>query len=236
MNCLTLKAYILAGGLGTRLFPLTLTTPKPLLMLGQKTIIEHILDRLANANFEEIIMVLSSRGWMYRATIGDNYMGVKIKYVEDTSPRGTAGQLKRAAGGEREPFFVSYSDSIVDANFNEAIDIHFKNHALATVFVFDFKSKISYGQIIVRKGEVKGWKEKPSISVTAAAGAFIFDPKFLNYVPSGQRYGMNTAINEALKAGEKVLAYTVKSFVDVGDRKKYLQAVKDEIKRIGEIP
>ena len=232
-----LKAYILAGGLGTRLFPLTLTTPKPLLMLGQKTIIEHILDRLVNANFKEItIVALSSVSWMYRAVIGDNYMGAKIRYVEDSSPRGTAGQLKHAAAGERDTFFVFYSDSIVDADFNDAFEKHIKNRALATIFVFEHRDRISYGQIIVENGEVRGWKEKPEISVTAAAGAFIFEPRFLEYIPSGQKYGMNAAINEALRAGERVLAYSVRSFTDVGDRKKYLQAVRDELKRTGEIP
>ncbi|MEM0123682.1 MAG: sugar phosphate nucleotidyltransferase [Conexivisphaerales archaeon] len=231
-----MKAYILAGGLGSRLFPFTFTTPKPLLMLGQKTIIEHILDRLVDANFEEIVIALSSRGWMYQASIGNSYKGIRVKYVESKSPLGTAGQLKYVTTGEKEPFFVSYSDSIIEANFRDAISAHLKSNALGTIFTFNLVSKIPYGQIVLSKNSIIEWKEKPSINVTIATGAFIFDPKFLSYIPEGQRYGMNTAVNSALKGGEKIVAYEAKNFIDVGSKKKYLDAVKAEVSSLGEIP
>ncbi|MCL4344515.1 MAG: nucleotidyltransferase family protein [Nitrososphaerota archaeon] len=231
-----MKAYILAGGLGSRLFPFTFAVPKPLLMLGQKTVIEHILDRLSDANFEEFVIALSSRGWMYRASIGDNYRGIKVRYMESNAPLGTAGQLKHVAAREKEPFFVSYSDSIIDANFRDAITKHLKSHPLATIFVLGLESKIPYGQIVLAKGNVEEWREKPSVAITVAVGAFIFDPKFLSYIPAGQRYGMNVAVNNALKGGEKIVAYDAKNFIDVGSKKKYLEAVKKEVESLGEIP
>lgn len=231
-----MKAYILAGGIGSRLFPYTFAVPKPLLMLGQKTIIEHILDRLVQVNFEEIVIAFSSRGWMYRATIGDSYKGIRVRYAESNSPLGTAGQLKHAADGEKEPFFVSYSDSIIDANFRDAIGAHIKAHALATIFVLGLESKIPYGQIVLAESNVQEWKEKPSIKLTVAAGAFIFDPKFLSYIPTGRRYGMNVAVNDALKMGEKIVAYEARNFIDVGSKKKFLDAVKKEVGSLGEIP
>ncbi len=231
-----MKAYVLAGGLGSRLFPLTLTVPKPLLMLGQKTVLEHILDRLITANFEEIIIATSSRSWMYRASIGDVYKGINIRYEESDLPLGTAGQLKHVASGENKSFFVSYSDSIIDVDFADAISFHLKNRALATILVNDLQNKIPYGQMVLDKNKVKSWKEKPSITITVAAGAFIFEPKFLSYIPNRKKYGMNVAINDALKAGENIVAYRVRSFIDVGNKKNYLEAVKDQVRALGEIP
>ncbi|MFP3304092.1 MAG: sugar phosphate nucleotidyltransferase [Nitrososphaeria archaeon] len=230
-----MRAYILAGGLGTRLYPYSLILPKPLLTLGSKTIIEHILDWLTSYNFEEIIIAISGRKWAYDLVLKDSYKGTKLKINCSEKPLGTAGQLKWVAKDEHDTFFVSYSDSLIEANIDEVIKTHKKNSAMATVLTAKIKEKLRYGVIEEKKGLIKEWKEKPELHYRVAAGAFVFEPEFLKYIPD-QKYGMNNAVMNAIKAKEKVLIYDVKSFVDVGNLSYYRKAAFEFAEKFGEIP
>jgi len=230
-----MKAFILAGGLGTRLYPYSLILPKPLLTLGSKTVIEHILDWVTTYKFDEVLIAISGRKWAYDLVLKDTYNGIRLKVKSSEKPLGTAGQLKWIAGEESETFFVSYSDSIIKADLKNAVKKHKENSAIATVLTARLKEKLKYGVINDEKGLVKKWSEKPEVSYRVAAGAFVFEPEFLRYIPE-QKYGMNNAVMDAVKAKEKVLVYDVESFIDVGNLGSYKKAAYEFAEGFGEIP
>ncbi len=231
-----MKAYILAGGLGTRLYPYSLMVPKPLLAYGSKSIIEHVLDNATKDSLvDEVIIAISGREGLFRAVLGERYKGIKIRYHESDEPLGTAGQLLDAARQEQETFLCLYSDSIIDFSPKEAINAHRSAKAIATVFTYVMPVKLRYGVIDVADGKVKGWKEKPEVMERIAAGGFIFEPEFLKYI-KGKKFGMNRAIIAAIEAGETVASFDVKGFVDLGSRDIYLAEAKKKALEYGDIP
>lgn len=230
-----MKAYVLAGGLGTRLYPYSLILPKPLLALGNKTILEHVLDWVSGHRFDEIVIAVSGRLWAYKLVVGDKYNGIKVSYKSSEKPLGTAGQLKFAAGEEKETFFATYSDVIIKAKIDKAIEAHRREGSIATVFTANVKEKLKYGVVKEEGGLLKDWEEKPEISFKIVAGAFLFEPEFLKYIKE-DKYGMNWSIMNAVKSGEKVLLYDVESFLDLGNVDDYINAAKQYAAAYGEIP
>ncbi|MGC9208891.1 MAG: nucleotidyltransferase family protein [Nitrososphaeria archaeon] len=229
-----MKAYLLAGGLGTRLYPLSLVLPKPLLTLGNRTVIEHILEWLSGYEFESYVVVTSGREWAFRTVLGDSYRGRKVIIVSSDRPLGTAGQLRWAAGSERETFFVTYTDSIIRADISSAVAEHRRRGNIATIMVAEVSSRLKYGIIEEEDGAVKRWIEKPEIKHRVAAGAFIFEPEFLRYIRE-EKYGMNWAIQNAISAGERVGTYPVESFIDVGNMESFRDAAERFAGEFGEI-
>lgn len=231
-----MRAYILAGGLGTRLYPYSLIVPKPLLAYGNKSIIEHVLDGVAKEGMiDEAVIVTSGREGLFKALLGESYKGIRIRYHTAEEPLGTAGQLLDASHGEQETFLCLYSDSILKFSLKEAVSAHRSSSATATILTFLMPIKLRYGVIETVNGLVKSWDEKPRLSERVAVGGFIFEPEFLKYIRK-KKYGMNDAINEAILAGERILAFDVQDFVDLGSKDVYLSEAKRKALEFGDIP
>ena len=147
-----MKAVILAGGLGKRVRPYTLFLPKPMLPLGDKPIIGHVINWIKKQNINEIIISSS-----YMNETIENYYGngkkynVKIKYVKSKKPLGTAGQLKNAEKYLKGSFLCLYSDSIFYFNINNAIKFHKKNKSIVTMILTEYETQLKYGMIEINK-------------------------------------------------------------------------------------
>jgi len=233
-----LKAVILAGGLGTRLRPYTLFMPKPMLPLGDKPVLEHLISWLYNNGVREIVICV---GYL-RRIIEDYFkdgkeLGVKITYVRTNTPMGTAGQLKSAEKFIDGTFLCVYGDSIYDFDVNGMTDFHDKNRALATMALIPYKTILKYGFIdINEKGLVKKWKEKPVIEGLINIGFYVMEPSFLNYIPKDTRFGMNSAFGKAMEAKERIYGYVAKgSFTDIGDKRGYIEVYKKYLDKLGDI-
>jgi len=233
-----LKAVILAGGLGTRLRPYTLFMPKPMLPLGDKPVLEHLISWLHNNGIREIVICV---GYL-RRIIEDYFkdgkeLGVKIAYARANTPMGTAGQLKSAEKFVDETFLCVYGDSIYDFDVKDMIDSHDKKKALATIALIPYKTTLKYGFIdIDENGLVKKWREKPSIEGLINIGFYVMAPKFLNYIPKDTRFGMNFAFDRAIKANERIYGYVAKgSFIDIGDKRGYIEVYKKYLDKLGDI-
>jgi len=232
-----MKAYILAGGLGTRLYPYSLILPKPLLSIGNDTVIERILRWLIRGGITDVTISISSKANLYRLFLGEEFMGAKLDYDVQPEPAGTAGQLKRAASGQGSTFVAVYSDSIIDCELSEAIRAHRDKGALCTILAYRYTSSSQYGSLRAEKGLLREWVEKPADSSLIATGAFIFEPSFLKYVPGKGRFGMDQAVNRAVAMKERIAVFDrVKSFTDVGNRRSYLQATRAAVEEMGHIP
>jgi mannose-1-phosphate guanylyltransferase len=266
---LDMKAVILAGGLGTRLQPYTFFIPKPMLPLGNKPLLEHIIEwvtgtsnkynGLSDDKIDHIIVCVS---YLHR-TIEDYFedggrFGIKIDYARSERPLATAGQLKTAEKYLDGTFVCLYGDAVYAFELDRMIREHRESRAFISMALLEYKTKLRYGFIDIedgkegasftrlerqgrkqrhrQKNQVISWKEKPEVSGLINTGCYIMEPEFLKLVPKSSAFGMDDAVRRALELNKLVRGFRIESgFVDIGDKKSYLEAYKKYVKKLGKI-
>jgi mannose-1-phosphate guanylyltransferase len=242
-----MKAIILAGGLGTRLQPYTFFIPKPMLPLGNKPLLEHIVDWLKNTTskgpidrrIDHIILCVS---YLHRS-IEDYFedggrFGIKIEYARADRPLATAGQLKTAENMLDETFVCVYGDSVYEFALNNMILEHKQSNAFLTMALVPYKTNLKYGFIEMNGDNetVSKWTEKPEVSGLINIGCYVMEPAFLKLIPRSAAYGMDDAVRKALEQEKMVRGFKTDSgFIDIGDKKTYLDAYKKYVKKLGKI-
>lgn len=233
-----MKAVILSGGLGTRLRPYTLFVPKPMLPLAEKPLLQYIIEWLHKNGLSEIVL---SVGYL-RKSIEDFFddghdFNVNISYVRQSSPLGTAGQLKEVESHLNSRFMCIYGDSFYNFDINKAISFHKKNNSLATVILKKYNTSLKYGFLETdSSGAIKKWQEKPEYEGLINIGCFIMEPEFLKYIPAKKMFGMDIAFRKAMDANENIFGYTMDGeFIDLGDMESYEAANKNFTERLGKI-
>src|ERR671920_670824 len=191
-----MKAVILAGGLGTRLQPYTFFIPKPMLPLGNKPLLEYLVEWLSNSGkIDQIILCVS---YLHR-TIEDYFedvsrFGIEIKYARSERPLATAGQLKTASNLLDDTFVCLYGDSICEFPLCRMIENHLESRSDISMALAMYKTKLKYGFIDVNANEnrrITNWREKPEISGLINIGCYVFEPEFLKLIPESSSYGMD---------------------------------------------
>jgi len=232
------KAVILAGGLGTRLQPYTTFLPKAMLPLGEKPVLEHLIDWIKRRNIDSIVLCVS----YLRKTIEDYFedgtrFGVKIEYAVANRPLATAGQLKTAEEFIDDTFVCVYGDSIFDFNLKNMIDYHKRKKSFVTMALFEYKTKLRYGFIETDKNSrVTTWKEKPEIKGNINIGCYVMEYEVLKLIPANRPYGMDDVIKNAIIRKNKVSGFLIKKgFIDIGDKASYRRAYQHYIERLGQI-
>lgn len=235
-----MKAIILAGGLGTRLQPYTFFIPKPMLPLGNKPLLEHIIEWLKNDdnNIDHIIICVS---YLHR-TIEDYFedgsrLGIKIEYARSDRPLATAGQLLTAKKYIDDTFVCVYGDSIYEFSLREMIKEHDSLDAFISMALLSYKTRLKYGFIDINgNNKVTTWNEKPEIKGLINIGCYVMEPEFIDLIPSSNAYGMDDAVRKALDMKKLVNGFKIESgFIDIGDKKSYLQTYKKYVERLGKI-
>lgn len=233
-----MKAVILAGGLGTRLQPYTTFLPKPMLPLGEKPILEHLVDWNRKNGIKSIVLCVS----YLRRTIEDYFedgsrFGVNIEYAVSSRPLATAGQLKTAEEFVDDTFACMYGDSIFDFGLRNMVKDHTKKKSYVTMSLYEYKTNLPYGVIETTKGsKVSGWKEKPEIRANVNMGCYVMEPGVFKYIPKNRPYGMDSVIRKAIKNRKTVNAFvTRKGFIDIGNRASYKRAYQEYIQKLGKI-
>ena len=229
-----MKAVILAGGLGTRLRPLTYKKPKPMLPLGSKPMLEHLIKWIKKNNVKEIVLCTS-----YLHKTIENYFGngkkfgVSIEYAISKKPLATAGQLKTAEKLIDDTFVCVYGDSIFDFNLKGMIGQHKKKKSFITMSLYEYKTNLKYGVIETNKtGKVSDWHEKPEIKAKINMGCYVMEPGVFSFIPKKREYGMDDVIKRALARRKRIGSITTKKgFIDVGDMESYERANKEFRKR-----
>ncbi|MBA4448362.1 MAG: nucleotidyltransferase family protein [Nitrosopumilaceae archaeon] len=222
-----MKAVILAGGLGTRLRPLTLKTPKPMLPLGKKPILEHLIDWNKKNGVKSIVLCVSYRKEKIQDYFKDGKkFGVNIEYAVSKKPLATAGQLKTAEEFIDDTFVCVYGDSIFDFSLRNMIKQHKAKKAFTTMSLYEYKTNLQYGVIHSSKtGKVTSWEEKPEIKANINMGCYVMEPGILKYIPKNKPYGMDDVIKKAMKNKKLVSSFvTKKGFLDIGNKESYKQA------------
>lgn len=235
-----MKAIILAGGLGTRLQPYTFFIPKPMLPLGNKPLLEHIIEWLKSDdnNIDHIIICVS---YLHR-TIEDYFedgsrLGIKIEYARSDRPLATAGQLLTAKRFIDDTFVCVYGDSIYEFSLREMINEHDRLKAFISMALLSYKTRLKYGFIDINgNNRVTSWNEKPEIKGLINIGCYVMEPEFIELIPSSNSYGMDDAVRKALDMKKLVNGFKIESgFIDIGDKKSYLQTYKKYVERLGKI-
>lgn len=230
-----MKTVILAGGLGTRLLPLTKNTPKPMLPLGKKPILEHLIDWNKKNGVKSIILCVSHLRKTIENYFGDGKrFGVSIEYAISNKPLATAGQLKTAEEFIDNTFVCMYGDSIFDFNLRNMIKQHKAKRAFVTMGLNEYKTNLPYGVIDISKtGKVLRWNEKPEIKVNVNMGCYVMEPKVLNLIPKNKPYGMDDVIKQAMANKKLVSSFiTKKGFTDIGNKESYEKAYQEHIQKL----
>ncbi|MGE0242431.1 MAG: NDP-sugar synthase [Nitrososphaeraceae archaeon] len=235
-----MQAVILAGGLGTRLQPYTFFIPKPMLPLGNKPLLEYLIEWIKELkNIDEVIICVS---YLHR-TIEDYFedggrFGIKISYAHSERPLATAGQLKTAEKFLNDRFLCLYGDSIYDFDLAKMVHEHEVSKAFLSMALMKYKTRLKYGFIDADEGEnfVTSWREKPEVEGLINIGCYIMEKEFLNMIPNSSTVGMDKIVKEVISQKKIVKAFTIESgFIDIGDKRSYLDAYKQYAKKLGSI-
>lgn len=234
-----MKSVILAGGLGTRLQPYTTFLPKPMLPLGEKPLLEHLIDWNRRNGIKSIVLCVS----YLRKTIQDYFedgsnFGVEVEYAVSNKPLATAGQLRTAADLLDDDFVCMYGDSIFDFSLRGMARQHRRRGSFVTMALYEYRTNIQYGVIetAARTGRVTGWNEKPEIKARINIGCYVMNPEALSYIPKNRPYGMDGVVRKAMARGRPVDSFLTRGeFTDIGDKASYRQAYQRFYRKLGKI-
>ncbi len=231
-----MKAVVLAGGLGTRLLPYTMFLPKPMLPLGEKPVLEHLVDWTRRSGIRSLVLCVS----YLRRAIEDYFedgrrFGVEIEYAVSDRPLATAGQLKTAQEFIDGSFVCMYGDSLYNFSLRRMVALHKKKGAAVTMGIYEHKASMPYGVIeTARSGRVTGWNEKPEVRANVNMGCYVMEPEVLDLIPGGRPYGMDRVIRAAIARKMLVTGFVSRrGFTDIGDKESYRRASRDRIRRLG---
>ncbi len=204
-------AIILVGGLGTRLRPLTDSTPKPLLPMHGKPIVEHTIRQLARHGVKNIIISAGYKAEQIQDYFKDDLnLGVSMAYSIESEPLGTGGAVKKAAAGIKEPFFLVWGDNIMDINYSKMREEFSASSAAILMALTPREDVENFGAAKLEKNKIITFIEKPRKEETPStlinAGAFVFDPSCLKMLPEGKS-SLEKECFEKLAPQEKISAY-----------------------------
>lgn len=215
----TTPVIIMAGGLGTRLRPLTQELPKPLIKIGSRPILETIVESFSKQGFKNITLCINYRGDMIRDHFKDgSQWGVQIDYVEEINRLGTAGALTLLMRRIKEPTVVMNGDVLTKVDFVRLLEFHNKQGFSATVAMREYSYQIPYGVLeIDDKYKVQRVVEKPVERRYVSAGIYVLDPEVLDRIPKDTYYDMPTLFNQLLARGDAVGCFPLRDYwIDIG--------------------
>jgi NDP-sugar pyrophosphorylase family protein len=225
-----MDAVVLAGGRGTRLAPLTVTVPKPLLPLGDRPIIDILIAQLAAAGVARVFVCLGYLAPLMQAFLGDGARwGVAIQPVIEPEPLGTAGAL-RTLDGLSDDFFVVNGDTLTDLDFPSLAAAHRAAGASATLFTPWVDEQVDYGVVSIEAatGALTGYQEKPRRGYHVSSGVYVLSRRMLPLIPSAGPYDMPDLIRAAMAAQHAVLAHPAPAYwKDIGRLDHYEAATRD---------
>lgn len=217
---------LMAGGLGTRLRPLTEHTPKPMLNVGSKPILETIIEGFKSHGFVNFIICVN-----YKKEVIQNYFqdgtafGVNIEYIEEEKRMGTAGALSLLKHKPMEPFFVMNADLLTQVNFEQLLHFHEENNSVATMCVRDYEYQIPFGVIETNGQNLVSIKEKPVHKSFVNAGIYTLNPEVLDIIPKNQFFDMPDIFKKLIEQEENTTAFPVREYwLDIGRITDYEKA------------
>lgn len=210
---------IMAGGQGERLSPFTRVLPKPLLPIGEKPIIEHVIENFLGYGCRNFYVSVNYKANILKAYFHDFKHEYSINYLEENMPLGTIGSLSLLKGRIKRSFFVSNCDILVDADYGDILKFHESSGNWITMVVSMKHYTIPYGVCEIKKGgELKGIREKPEYDLLVNAGFYLMKSQVLSLIPIQKQYDLTDLLNDSISNGKKIGVYPVseKCWLDMG--------------------
>ncbi|MDG6220308.1 MAG: NDP-sugar synthase [Candidatus Thermoplasmatota archaeon] len=234
-----MKAVILAGGVGTRLKPLTDNRPKPLVLVGDKMCIEYVMSALSKAGFNKMIITTGYMSDRLITTIGDGGKhDAAVLYSFEGTPAGTAGAVKKVGDYLDATFVVASGDVLADVDISALYRFHKEKKALVTIALTRVEDPTEFGVVgLSDDGRIERFLEKPkreeAFSDLINAGIYIMEPKVLDYIPDGEKYDFSKQVFPALlEKGERLYGMEIPGvWRDIGRPRDLLMASLDVIQR-----
>lgn len=223
-----LPVVIMAGGKGTRLKPITNVIPKPLVPIGDKTILEEIMDRFEAVGCSKFYMSVNYKSDMMRFYLDQLEHKYDIVFFEETKPLGTIGSVSLLKGKIDTPFFVSNCDIVIDQDMRDVYDYHCSNHNDLTIVTAVKSFRIPYG--VIETGEdglMTALKEKPELTYMINTGVYILNPECIDEIPQGEFFHITQLMENIKVRGGRVGCFPVSehAWKDMGEWPEYLKMI-----------
>lgn len=224
-----LPVVIMAGGKGTRLKPITNVIPKPLVPVGDKTILEVIMNQFEGIGCHKFYMSVNYKADMMKYYLSQLDHKYDIEFFMEDKPLGTIGSVSLLKGRITTPFFVSNCDSINEQDYRDVYDYHVNNHNDMTIVTMVKSFKIPYG--VIETGEdglMTALKEKPEQTYQVNTGVYILNPKLIEEIPEGEFFHITHLMEKVQARGGRVGCFPVSehSWKDMGEWPEYLRMIK----------
>ena len=221
------KVVIMAGGLGSRMGSLTKDTPKPMLHVGGKPLLENIMNSFLSCGFNNFIMCVN-----YKSEIIENYFkdgskwGVNISYVKEDKRMGTAGALSLIKSKFKKPFFVVNGDILTTTKYNNLLDFHESKKSIATMGVKRYDYQLPYASIkLLKEQKISEISEKPVYTNLINAGIYVLSPKIIPFIPKNEFYDMPSLFEQLIQKDEKILSFPIHEYwLDIGKMEDFKRA------------
>ena len=222
------KVVIMAGGRGSRLDPITRIVPKPLLPVGDKPMLELIMESFAACGFSEFLLSINYRKDFIKTYLAERSdLPFSISCIEEESFLGTAGSLALMKDRLTETFFVSNCDILVDVNYISALEFHEENGCAFTMVGALKKVNVPYGVIHLRNGEFDRIEEKPDVPLIVNTGVYLLEPSCIDLIGKDEKLDMPDLIERIRAEGGKVGVFPVhRKWIDIGQWGEYKQALE----------
>lgn len=220
------QVVIMAGGLGTRLRPLTEKIPKPLIHVGDRPLIDTIVDSLVSQGLTDITLCVNYLGHMLEDHLQDgSKFGAKFTFVREEQRMGTAGALSLLPVRPNKPFFVMNGDILTTLDFQAMLDFHKSSSANASMAVNSFTYEVPFGVVEVEGRYLKELREKPQFSYLVNAGIYLLEPTVLDHVPPNQFFDMTSLFERLLEMELPTAVFPVREeWLDIGRHEDLVKA------------
>ncbi len=222
---------IMAGGMGKRLRPYTEDCPKPMLKVGNKPMLHHIIQKAKEDNFKNFIITTHYLNHVIQDYFEDgSKFGVNISYTNEKEPLGTAGSLSLITPKPKKPFIVTNGDVMTEVKFSDILDFHEENNGIATMAIRQYELHHPFGVVELSDSDVVSFKEKPIYYSHINAGVYVLNPVALKELKKNEFCDMPTLLQRNKLNNKKISAYPMhEAWVDVG-REEDLQSIRNEEK------
>lgn len=223
-----LQAVVMAGGLGSRLQPLTAETPKPMLHVGGRPLMEVIVEQLRETGVRKINIATHYQAQKIVEHFGDGTgFGVDIAYVNEETPLGTGGALGLMAPPD-DPVLVINGDILTDVDFRAMHAFHQEHDAQMTVAVRRYEVQVPYGVVECDGPNLVGLQEKPQVGFFVNAGIYLIEPEIYRYIPANQHFNMTDLIELLMVEKKTIVSFPVREYwLDIGHHADYARAQED---------
>lgn len=223
------SVVLMAGGLGSRLRSLTANCPKPMLKVGNKPLLETILENFIDHGFRNFYISVNYMAEIVKDYFGDgSRWGIKISYLEEDQKLGTAGALSLLKDKQTEPLLVMNGDVLTKVNFSQLLDFHSSSKANATMCVREYDFQVPYGVVKIDKHRIVGIDEKPVQHFFVNAGIYVLEPQVLDQIQTNTYLDMPTLFEKLITQEKETVVFPVREYwLDIGHVADYDRANGD---------